>query len=132
MPAQVGSHPRGVAAVAAAAPDRPAVIDGDRTFTFQELDGRANTLAARLADMGVEPGEPVGVLLPNRAEWFVVSHAVARLGGRTVPISPRLTAGEAGYIAEDSGMRVCCTVGAARVRSRRGGDRRRRRPGPRR
>lgn len=113
MPAQVGPHPRGVAAVAAVVPDRPAVIDGDRTFTFQELDGRANTLAARLADMGVEPGEPVGVLLANRAEWFVVSHAVARLGGRTVPISPRLTAGEAGYIAEDSGMRVCCTVGAA-------------------
>ncbi|HUA94500.1 MAG TPA: AMP-binding protein [Acidimicrobiales bacterium] len=112
MPGQVGSHPRGVAAVAAAAPDRPAVIDGQRLLTFQELDGRANTLAVRLAEVGIEPGQAVGVLMANRAEWFVVSHAVARLGGRTVPISPRLTAGEVGYIARDSGMRVCCSVGA--------------------
>jgi long-chain acyl-CoA synthetase len=113
VPGQLGSHPRGVAAVAAACPDRTAVVDGDRTLTFGELDGRANTLAERLAGEGAGPGDPVGVLLGNRAEWFVVSHAVARLGGRTVPISPRLTAGEIRYIAEDSGMRVCCADGPA-------------------
>ncbi|MGH9090514.1 MAG: AMP-binding protein [Acidimicrobiales bacterium] len=111
MPAQVGTHPRGVAAVAAADPDRPAVLDGDRTVTFGELDGRANALATRLAEAGVAPGDAVGALLGNRAEWFVVSHAVARVGARTVPVSPRLTAGEARYIAADSGMRACCAAG---------------------
>ncbi len=104
---QVGSHPRGVAGVAAAQPDRPAIVDGDRTVTFGELDALANGLAGRLADGGVGAGDTVGIMMRNRAEWFTVSHAAARLGALVVPISNRFTPAEVDYIAQDSRMRVC-------------------------
>ena len=88
---QLGSHRRSVAGVAASDPGRVAVVDGDRAVTFEELDRRANGAAVRLAELGVAPGDPVGMRLGNRAEWFIASHAIARLGAMFVPISPRLT-----------------------------------------
>jgi long-chain acyl-CoA synthetase len=108
---QIGSYPRGVAGTAAIDPDRIALIDGDRRMTFGELDAVANGLADRLAEHGVGPGDAVGIHLHNRAEWFMISHAVARLGAMYVPISPRLTTIEADYIVGDSAMKVCFTEG---------------------
>jgi long-chain acyl-CoA synthetase len=107
----IGTHPRGIAGTAAAEPDRIALIEGDRKITFGELDALANGLAVRLAEGGVGPGDAVGILLHNRAEWFMISHAVARLGAMFVPVSPRLTPSEVDYIVGDSKMKVCCTAG---------------------
>ncbi|HEY2563438.1 MAG TPA: AMP-binding protein [Acidimicrobiales bacterium] len=100
-----------MAATAALDPDRVAIIDGTRVVTFGELDAHANGLAARLAELGVGPGDTVGMGLRNRAEWFTVSHAIARLGAMFVPISPRLTPSEAEYIVRDSGMKACVSEG---------------------
>jgi long-chain acyl-CoA synthetase len=115
MNGQIGAHARGVAATAASDPERIALIDGSRRLTFGELDAVANGLAYEMADRGVGSGDAVGILLHNRAEWFMISHAVARLGAMYVPISPRLTQNEADYIVGDSGMKVCFTEGGARV-----------------
>jgi long-chain acyl-CoA synthetase len=117
MSGQIGSYVRGVAGTAAVDPDRIAVIDGGRRFTFGELDAVANGLAHGLAERGVGPGDAVGVLLHNRAEWFMISHAIARLGAMYVPISPRLTPSEAQYIVDDSAMKVCFTEGAVQFSS---------------
>jgi long-chain acyl-CoA synthetase len=106
---QVGSHPRGVAAVAAADPDRVALIDGVRRMTYDELDQRANGLATELAERGVQPGDTVGVMVRNRSEWFCVSHAIARLGAMSVPISVHLTASEAEFIVRDAQTKVLFT-----------------------
>jgi long-chain acyl-CoA synthetase len=106
------THQRGIAATAAAEPDRLALLDGDRRMTFGELDALANGLAHRLADRGVGPGDAVGLLLHNRAEWFMISHAVARLGAMFVPVSPRLTPSEVEYIVGDSKMKACFTGGS--------------------
>jgi long-chain acyl-CoA synthetase len=108
---QVGSHPRGVAAVAAAEPGRVALIDGDRRMTYGELDQRANGLATTLAERGVGPGDTVGIRLRNRAEWFCLSHAIARLGAMAVPISVGLTAPETEFIVRDSQMKILFTEG---------------------
>ena len=100
MNGQIGSYPRGIAATAAVDPDRIALIDGSRRLTFGELDALANGIADRLAEHGVAAGDAVGILLHNRAEWFMISHAIARLGAMYVPISPRLTPSEAAYIVD--------------------------------
>jgi long-chain acyl-CoA synthetase len=109
------AHQRGIAATAAVEPDRIALIDGDRRLTFGELDALANGVANRLAERGVGPGDAVGILLHNRAEWFMISHAVARLGAMFVPVSPRLTPSEVEYIVGDSTMKVCFTGGPVRL-----------------
>ena len=98
--------------MAATDADRVAVVDGERTVTYGELDARADGLAVRLAEAGVGHGDPVGLKLHNRWEWFVASHAIARLGAMFVPISPRLTPAEAQYIVSDSGMKACVVEAA--------------------
>ena len=68
-----------------ALPDRPALIAGDRRLTFREFDDRANRVAHYLRDVGVKPGQHVGIYAYNRAEW-----AEAMLGcykARAVPIN---------------------------------------------
>lgn len=109
------THPRGVANVAAAEPDRTALIEGTRRITFDQLDQQANGLAVRLAEAGVGHGDAVGLLLHNRAEWFAISHAIARLGAMFVPVSPRLTRSEVDYIVADSQMKVCFVEGATQL-----------------
>ncbi len=72
-------------AVADTVPDRIAVIAGERRLTYRELDERANRVAHYLRDVGVLPGQHVGIYSFNRAEWLE-----AMLGcfkARTVPIN---------------------------------------------
>jgi len=95
--------PRGLAAVAARDPGRTALVCGERRVGFGELDRAANTMAHALAACGAQPGDRVSVMLGNSVEGFAVWHGVTRLGALVVPVSTRLTEGEAAYIVADSG-----------------------------
>jgi fatty-acyl-CoA synthase len=72
-------------AVADAAPDRVAVIAGARRLTYRELDERANRVAHYLRDVGVLPGQHVGIYAFNRAEW--VESMLGCFKARAVPIN---------------------------------------------
>ncbi len=72
-------------AVADAVPDRPALIAGDRRLTYGELDARANRVAHYLRDVGVLPGQHVGIYAFNRAEW--VESMLGCFKARAVPIN---------------------------------------------
>src|SRR2546423_10416699 len=72
-------------AVADAVPDRTALIAGDRRLTFRELDERANRVAHYLRDVGVLPGQHVGIYAFNRAEW--VESMIGCFKARAVPIN---------------------------------------------
>ena len=52
-------------------PDKTAVIDPDVTYTFAELDARADRIGAALADRGIAPGDRVLLQLPNSCEFAV-------------------------------------------------------------
>ena len=86
-----------LAAHAGAHPDKPAIID-DRpgadvvTFTFAELDGRANQLAHVLLESGARPGTKVLTWGQNSSGLLVAAHAVRRIGAVAVPLNYRLTA----------------------------------------
>jgi cyclohexanecarboxylate-CoA ligase len=69
-------------------PDRPVLLQDDRTLTFGELRARAERVAAGLYDMGVRPGTVVAWQLPTRIETAVLSFALARLGAVQSPIIP--------------------------------------------
>lgn len=95
----------GVREFAEATPDRTAVIDGDRTLTFAQLDERASRLANHLRDQGFGTGDRVAVLLGNRLEYPEVAAGLAKAGLVMVPLNPRLTPAEARYILEHSKAR---------------------------
>ena len=94
--------PVGIAAIAAAEPDRLAIVADDVRLTYGELDARINRLAHLLADRGVGHGDRVAVLLRNRPEVFVAWNAIGRLGAIPVPVSYRFTPPEIRYIVDDS------------------------------
>lgn len=101
-----------MAGVAAADPERVAIVYERRRLTFRALDRSANALAHTLADAGVAPGGRIAIVMGNRPEFFAVWNATARLGALAVPVSTRLTASEMAYIVSDSGSSVVVHEGS--------------------
>jgi acyl-CoA synthetase (AMP-forming)/AMP-acid ligase II len=89
-------------AVAAAHPDREAIVFTDERLTFAEFRERAMTLARGLAALGIIPGDKVAIWLPNRPSWYVMQQACARLGAVVVGLNPRYKAHELSYILNQS------------------------------
>ncbi|WP_372728529.1 class I adenylate-forming enzyme family protein [Nocardioides sp.] len=106
MPLTPGGAPMSIVAglreFARATPSATAVIDGDRRLSFAELDQRASRLATHLLDSGLRTGDRVAVLLGNRLEYPEVAAGIAKAGLVMVPLNPRLTPAEAGFILEHS------------------------------
>ncbi|MER5180549.1 AMP-binding protein [Streptomyces sp. NPDC002896] len=67
-------------AVADAAPDAVALVDGDQTVTHRQLAERADATALRLAELGLRPDDRLVVQLPNTLEFVVLTYACLRLG----------------------------------------------------
>jgi len=86
--------------------DKPALILGDRSLSFSELDDRANRLAAVLEKMGADVGRAVAAILPNGIEFFEVAMAAGKLGVPFLPINWHLKADELAYIVEDADVSV--------------------------
>ncbi|MGQ4382073.1 class I adenylate-forming enzyme family protein [Streptomyces sp. SAS_270] len=83
-------------------PDRPVLLQGDRSLSFGELRARAERVAAGLYDMGVRPGTVVAWQLPTRIETAVLSFALARLGAVQTPVIPFYRDREVGFALRES------------------------------
>ncbi|MFD9887626.1 amino acid adenylation domain-containing protein [Streptomyces alboflavus] len=66
----------------------PAVIFGDETLGYDELNTRANRLARSLIAKGVGPDALVAVAVPRSPELVVVLLAVMKAGGAYLPLDP--------------------------------------------
>jgi 2,3-dihydroxybenzoate-AMP ligase len=73
-----------VADAAARLPDKTAVIDADRRLSYAELLQRADQLARRLQDSGLEREDRVVMQLPNSIEFVLAFLALMRLGATPV------------------------------------------------
>src|SRR6266498_3479318 len=87
-------------------PDRAAVRLDDLVLTYGELDARSARVAGLLAARGVEPGDRVGLMLPNVAQFPVLYYGALRAGAVVVPMNPLLKAREVEYYLGDSGARL--------------------------
>jgi long-chain acyl-CoA synthetase len=90
---------------------RPALIAGDRTFTYRELDGLSARVAGGLHELGVRPGDRVSLYSPNRWEWVVAYHAALRAGAVVNPINVMLTPEEVAFVLNDCGAAAIFTAG---------------------
>jgi long-chain acyl-CoA synthetase len=106
----LASVPRrfGVAAHAAAAPQKAALVWGARRLTYGDVDRSANAWARVLAERGVGPGARLGLALQNRPEWMLAALGAARLGAEVVPIPHGATPEEREYFASDGAVAFCC------------------------
>ncbi|MFI8533931.1 class I adenylate-forming enzyme family protein [Streptomyces aquilus] len=83
-------------------PDRPVLLQDDRTLTFGDLRARAERVAAGLYGMGVRPGTVVAWQLPTRIETALLSFALARLGAVQSPVIPFYRDREVGFALRES------------------------------
>jgi long-chain acyl-CoA synthetase len=91
---------------AARVPDSPAVRLGGAELSYAELDERSARLAALLREQGMQPGDRVGVMLPNVLEFPVSYYGVLRAGGVVVPMNVLLKRREIAFYLEDSGAKL--------------------------
>jgi O-succinylbenzoic acid--CoA ligase len=91
---------------AVAAPDRVAIVAGGEELTFAELEGRVADSARRLATLGAETGERVGLVLEPSLEYVVLLHALVRLGAVAVPLDRALPEAEVEQRLERARARV--------------------------
>lgn len=75
-------------------PDVPALIDGERVFTYRDLDVRGRQGAALLSALGVHAGDHVAICLGDNADHVIAFLAVVRLGAVAVPIDWRASKAE--------------------------------------
>src|SRR5688572_14956299 len=85
---------------------KPAVVYGDRSWTYPELAERVNRLASALTMAGVERGDRVAFLVPNIPAMLEGHFAVPLAGAILVAINTRLSAPEVEYILDHSGARA--------------------------
>ena len=74
-------------AYAARRPEQPLVVDEDRIVTARQMLHVVQTLQHNLGLAGLEPGEAVGVLLPNGWRWLAATLALVRGGYIAVPLN---------------------------------------------
>ncbi|MFI2643915.1 AMP-binding protein [Streptomyces sp. NPDC018610] len=87
-------------------PQAPALVCGDRSWTFTDLDRAANRLASALTARGFGPGDAVASLAWNRGELVEVEFALYKAGLTRAPINARLGRGEIEHILRYAPVRV--------------------------
>src|SRR4051812_27970373 len=89
-------------------PQREAVVDGDRRFSYEQFFRRCDAWSSVLQRLGVGPGARVATIAPNTHVHLESFYAVPQIGAVLVPINYRLTAEDFAYIVGHSGARVVC------------------------
>lgn len=87
----------------ARAPDRDAVVLGERRLSYRELDAGVTRIAASLLRLGLKPGDRVALLLGNGLEFVQMALATARAGLIAVPMNIRQKRPEIEFVLNQCG-----------------------------
>jgi amino acid adenylation domain-containing protein len=93
-------------------PQRRAIEDGDRRFSYGELDAAATAIAEELVLAGAVPEEPVAVCLPRSWEAVASLLGVLYAGAAYVPISPAYPPMRQRTMVELAGIRIAISDAA--------------------
>ena len=86
-------------------PEKVAVVDGGRRYSYRDLAERSWRLANALRSAGLGRGERVATLLFNSSAMLEAHFGVPAAGGVLVAVNHRLASAEIGYILQHSGAR---------------------------
>ncbi|MBW3571399.1 MAG: amino acid adenylation domain-containing protein, partial [Gemmatimonadetes bacterium] len=98
---------------AARTPDASAVEYHDASWSYAELDARANRVSRRLLAMGVRPGDHVGLAAGPSAAMVSALLGVLKAGAAVAPLDPEYPADRLAFMIADAGIRVLVTDGGA-------------------
>lgn len=87
-------------------PERIALETDGRELTYTELEAEANALAHTLQELGIAPGDPVGLYSRNTIECTIAMIAIFKARAVMVNVNYRYVEAELAHIVVDSGMKV--------------------------
>src|SRR6516225_2791284 len=85
---------------------RPALKLDETVVSYEMLDQGASRVAGLLKARGLEPGDRVGIMLPNVIEFALAYYGVLRAGGVVVPMNVLLKQREVAFYLGDSGAKL--------------------------
>jgi long-chain acyl-CoA synthetase len=88
-------------------PDRTAIRFDDAVLTYAQLDDASARVAAVLRAKGIEPGDRVGIMLPNVPHFPACYYGVLRAGGVVVPMNVLLKGREVAFYLGDPEAKLC-------------------------
>jgi long-chain acyl-CoA synthetase len=77
-----------------------------REMTYAEAGSAIEEIALGLVDLGIEPGDRVGILSDTRLEWTLASYGISAAGGVVVPVYPTNSPKECEWVLGNSGARA--------------------------
>src|SRR5271169_2904829 len=98
---------------AASRADHPALRMDDLVLSYAQLHEAAARMSTLLASHGVEPGDRVGIMLPNVPAFPIAFYGALAAGAVVVPMNPLLKSREVGYYLGDSGAKAVIAWHAA-------------------
>lgn len=99
----------------ARAADHTAIVDGDHSYSYGDLDRASAHISAVIAQVGAASGDRVGILLPKSFHECAAIFAVSRAGCVFIPINPVLKPQQIAHILRDSEAR-CLVTNSAEAR----------------
>jgi long-chain acyl-CoA synthetase len=106
----------GLERAARAAPDRTALVVGDRSWRYGELDRLAGAVAGGLAGLGLRAGERVALHLPNGPEFVVAYYACQKAGLVALSLNVASAPEELRFILADAAAAAVITADAVAAR----------------
>jgi len=88
--------------------DKTALVFGNRSLTYHELDGLSNRIARYLIRQGVEPGDCVGLCLNRSMEMVATLIAILKAGAAYAPLDPAYPSERLTMMVDDARLR--CVV----------------------
>jgi len=89
--------------------------DGWRTLTWAQVHQQARELAAGFAALGLQPGERVALMLPNRTEHILADLGAVHAGGLGVTVYATLAPEQIAFVAGDCDARMAVLDGAGEL-----------------
>jgi fatty-acyl-CoA synthase len=92
-------------------PDKPAVIHGERVFTYRQFFQRARRLASALKRLGIRRGDTVAILSPNTPAMLEAHYGVPAAGAVLNALNYRLDAAAIAFILDHGGAKLLLVDG---------------------
>ena len=97
-------------------PEREAFCCDGKSLTYRELLRRANGLAHKLIDLGVQRGDRVGIYLSKSLESAIAIYGIWKAGAAYVPLDPSAPVARTAYAINHCGIRHLITQKSQRMR----------------
>ena len=89
--------------------------DGWKSISSEEFLRRVAGLSTAFVELGVKPGDRVGLFAANRPEWHTADFAITGAGGVTVPVYFNESPERITYILNHCGAKIVFAAGAAQM-----------------